>query len=165
MTLEEINFIAEIIASAAVIASLLYIGWEVRLNTVATRTGAAQAYVGANDEIVGLINESGNLADILHRGANGMSALQGGDLIQFMAFHDQVFVSFQSFYIQWQNGALDQRLWQTYKLAFVDLLAQQGQREWWVIRRHWFFDEFRDYVDQAVASIEGKLMHPGTVAG
>ncbi len=165
MSLEEFNYIAEIIASVAVIGSLLYIAWEIRLNTVATQTSAAQAYVAADNETVGLINSAGNLADILHRGADGMSALQGGDLIQFMAFHDQLFVSFQSFYLQWKKGALDERLWITYQQAIVELLAQQGQREWWDQRRHWFYEEFRDYVDHSAATVEGKLMHPGAVAG
>ena len=165
MTLEEINFISQIVGSIAVIASLIYVGWGIRLNTVATQTSAAQAYVATDNETVGLINTSGNLADILHRGAGGMSALQGGDLIQFMAFLDQLFISFQSSYLQWTKGALDERLWHTFSQAIVDLLSQPGQQEWWDIRRHWFFDEFRDCVDQTVASVEGKLMHPGALAG
>lgn len=165
MTLEEINFISQIVGSIAVIASLIYIGWGIRLNTIATQSHAAQAYVAADNETVGLINTSDNLADILHRGAVDMSALQVGDLIQFMAFLDQLFISFQSSYLQWKKGALDERLWNTYKLAIVDLLAQPGQQEWWGLRRRWFFDEFRDYVDQTVASVEGKLMHPGALAG
>ena len=75
MTLEEINFISQIVGSIAVIASLIYIGWGIRLNTIATQSHAAQAYVAADNETVGLINTSDNLADILHRGAGDMSAL------------------------------------------------------------------------------------------
>ena len=160
MSLEEINFIAEIIASVAVIASLIYVGREVSQNTEATQASAAQAYVAADNEIVGLINGSDNLADILHRGAPGLAQLQGGDVIQFMAFHDQVFISFQSFYVQWKKGALDPRLWRTYEKAFMALLAQPGQKEWWKLRQDWFFPEFRDFVEQKAASGEVGVMHP-----
>lgn len=45
MTLEEMNFIAEIIASIAVIASLMYVGLQVRHNT---RQHRAEAFGGGD---------------------------------------------------------------------------------------------------------------------
>jgi len=165
MTLEEFNFITEIIASIAVIASLIYVGREVGQNTKATRASAAQAIVSAINEYVGIINTSDKLADILQQGANGLSALKGGDLIRFMAFHDQAFVAVQSQYLQWKDGTLDERLWLVQKQAALDLLSQAGQQEWWAARRNWFFPEFQDYLDSLAATEESKPMHPGAVAG
>ena len=159
MSLEEVNFIAEIVASVAVIASLIYVGRQVSQNTEAAEASAAQAYVAADNEIVGLINSSSNLAEILHRGAKGMSALSGGELIQFMAFNEQIFISFQSFYLQWRKGALDERLWSTYRQAAIEVLTQPGQQEFWAARRHWFFPEFRDYMENLAQSEESKPMH------
>ncbi len=78
MSLEEFNYIAEIIASIAVIASLLYVGLQVKQNTEATRATAAQSFAEVDNGFVGLINTSNNLADILHRGAMGLSELKGG---------------------------------------------------------------------------------------
>ena len=72
MSLEEFNYIAEIIASIAVIASLLYVGLQVKQSTVAAHSAAAQANVTALNECVGLINASDKLADILQQGADGL---------------------------------------------------------------------------------------------
>ena len=165
MSLEEFNYVAEIIASIAVIASLIYVGREVGQNTKATHAAAAQANVNAINEYVGLINASDRLADILQQGANGLSALKGGDLIRFMAFHDQAFIAFQSYYLQWKDGALDEGLWLTHRQAALDLLAQPGQQEWWAARRHWFFSAFRIYLDNLVETETAKPMHPGAVSG
>jgi hypothetical protein len=121
--------------------------------------------VAANNEIVGLINESPNLADVLHQGANGLSELKGGNLIRFMAFHDLVFMSYQSFHLQWKRGTLDETLWETYKHAIIDLLQQKGQQGWWALRYHWFSPEFQDYVEQAMTTGLAKPMHPGSVEG
>ncbi len=165
MTLEEFNFIAEIIASIAVIASLIYVGREVGQNTEATHSAAAQAMVSANTELVGIINDSDTLADILYQGGRGMSALKNGDLIRFMAFHDQVFLSFQSQFLQWKEGTLDERLWLTQKQAALDLMSQAGQQDWWAARRHWFFPEFQDYLENLAAKAMSKPMHPGAAAG
>ena len=163
LTLESIYFIGQTIAAIAIVVSLIYVGIQVRQNTSATKTASAQAYVTANNEIVGLINSSPKLADVLHQGANGLSVIKDGDLIRFMAFHDLVFISFQSFHLQWKKGTLDEALWVTYKQAFIALLQQKGQQDWWTERRHWFNSEFQDYVEQAVANGMVKPMHSGAV--
>ena len=163
LTLEQIYFIGQTISAIAVVLSLIYVGLQVKQNTTATQTASAQAYVTADNEIVGLINSSPKLADVLHQGANGLSALKGGDIIRFMAFHDLIFISFQSFHLQWKKGTLDEGLWGTYRQSFLDLLQQKGQQDWWALRRHWFTSEFQDYVEQAVAKEVGKPMHPGAV--
>ena len=164
MSLEQINYIAEIVASLAVIASLIYVGREIAQNTQATRAAAAQANVGAVNDYVGVITGSGSLADILNRGAKGLSQLKNGDLIRFMAFHDQSFITCQSYYLLWKDGALDERLWATHRQAALDLLAQPGQKEWWTARRHWYFPDFVEYIEQAASSSGVKRMHPGAFA-
>jgi len=165
MTLEAFNYIAEIIASIAVIASLLYVGLQVKQNTAATQATAAQSFAEADNGFVGLINTSNNLADILHRGAMGLSELKGGELIQFMAFHDTAFMAMHSAYCQWDKGTLDDRLWSSFKHAIVGMLVQPGQQEWWQHRRHWYDESFQKYIEAAAEAAPAKPMHPGAVAG
>ncbi len=165
MTLEEFNFIAEIIASIAVIASLIYVALQIKQNTAATHATAAQSFAEADNGFVGLINTSNNLADILHRGAMGLSELKGGELIQFMAFNDAAFMAMHSAYCQWDKGTLDDRLWSSFKHAILGMLAQPGQQEWWQLRRHWYDESFRKYIEAAAEAESVKPMHPGAVAG
>ncbi len=160
MTLEEFNYIAEIIASIAVIGSLIYVGLGVRQNTAATQAAGRHASVEAINEYVGLINLSPNLADILYRGATGLSNIKNGEIIQFGAFLDQCFINFETYYFQWKAGVLDARLWSIQKHSIVDLLIQPGQQQWWKTRRHWFDKEFQEYVNQVSDSEEAKPMHP-----
>lgn len=164
LTLEQIYFIGQTISAIAVVISLIYVALQIKQNTNATKAASAQAYVTADNEIVGLINSSPNLADVLYQGANGLSVLKGGDTIRFVAFHDLVFISFQSYYLQWKKGVLEEVLWGTYKQAFVGLLQQKGQQEWWALRHHWFSQEFQDYVEQSVMNEKvSKPMHPSAV--
>ena len=163
LTLEQVYFISQTIAAMAVVISLLYVGFQLKQNTIATQTASTQAFVAADSDVVGLINSSPNLADVLHQGANGLSELKGGDLIRFMAFHDINFITLQSFYLQWQAGTLDEALLATWKQAMIDLFHQKGQREWWEQRRHWFNQDFQNYVEEAMAAGLSKPMHPGAV--
>ncbi len=163
MGLEQLSFIGDIGAAIAVIASLIYVGRQVKENTIATRATAAQALAGTMNGYVGLINTSTNLADILHRGATGMNKLQGGEAIQFGAFLDQMFINCEAVYYQWRDGVLDERLWDTYRHVIVDMMSQQGSREWWPNRRHWFGTEFADLVDELCSEVPAKPMHFASV--
>ena len=163
LTLEQIYFVGQTISAIAVVLSLIYVGFQIKQNTTATQTASAQAHVNAHTEFVGLINSSSTLADVLHQGANGISALKEGDIIRYMSFHDLAFVSFQSSHLQWITGSLNDALWGTYKQAFIDTLQQKGPQEWWALRRHRYDQEFQDYVDEAVTKEVGKPMHPGAM--
>ncbi len=160
MPLDQLANIAEISAAGLLIVSLIYVGLQVRQSTKAAYASTSQAHAEVANGYIGLINASNNLADILHQGAKGLSFLKEGNLIRFMAFHDQIFVAYQTFYFQYLKGALDERIWGTYKQAMLDLLAQAGQQEWWKLRRHWFSEEFRNYIDRIATEEQGKPMHP-----
>jgi len=163
MPLDQLANIAEISAAALFIVSLIYVGLQVRQNTGATQAAAGQAYADAAITVVGLINSSSTLADILHRGANGMSNLKDGEIIQFGAFLNQSFIIYETFYFQWKAGVLDSRLWSIYSHAIASLMVQTGQQQWWETRHHWYDQEFQEYVNQIIDAGEVTPMHPFSV--
>ena len=163
MELEQLSFISEIVAAIAVIASLIYVGRQVKENTTATKSTAAQAMADTMNGYVGLINSSSNLSDILHKGATGLDNLQGGEVIQFGAFHDQMFICSESLYYQWNDGVLDDHLWNVYRHAMVDILMQKGSQDWWENRRHWFGTQFAAAVDELCSEVSAKPMHFASV--
>jgi len=159
MTLEHYYYMAELVSAIALVISLVYVGAQVKQSTEATKAQTAQSYVDTMNGYVGLINSSGNLANVLDRGVNGLDGLQGGEVIQFCAFHDQCFITFEAFYFEWKHGFLEMQFWDTYRNVIVSLLMQPGQQEYWQMRRHWFDDEFQKYVENLVATERGVPMH------
>jgi hypothetical protein len=159
MTIQDWGAIGEMIGGFAIIISLIYVGFQIRQNTKANQISAAHSYLDTQNGYVGLINLSGRLADILHRGVDDMSELQGGDAIQFSAFHDQSFSSFQTFYIDWREGVLDDRLWDYYKHTIADLMFHHGIQTWWSNRKDWYDSEFQAYIEETASSGIGKPMH------
>ncbi len=163
MPLDQLANIAEISAAVLLIVSLIYVGLQVRQNTAATQAAGRQGSVDSVNDLIGLVNSSSNLADILPRGANGLSNLKNGEVIQFGAWLDQSFINFEAFYFQWKAGVLDTRLWSIYRHAIAGFMVQTGQQQWWEIRHHWFDQEFQEYVNQAKDAPEAKPMHPSSV--
>ncbi len=165
MPLDQLANIAEISAAALLIVSLIYVGLQVRQSTKAAYATTTQAHAEIAMGYVGLVNLSSNLADILVQGARGLSSLKEGDLLRFIGFHDQVFTAFQSFYLQYLNGVLDERLWNTYDQVMRDMFAEVGPQDWWKLRQHWFCEEFRNYIEDVTGKEQRQPMYPDSVAG
>ena len=163
MPLDQLANIAEISAAALLIVSLIYVSIQIKQNTAATQAATRTAFVDTGNAFVGLINSSSNLADILHRGANGLSNLKDGEVIQFTAFFEQVFITMETYYFHWQAGMLDARLWSIYSHTIADLFVQRGSQQWWELKRHWFDDEFQEYVSEVIDAEKAKPMHPFAV--
>ena len=159
MTLEQYYYIAELAAAVALIISLIYVGIQVKQSTKATQAATVQSYVDTMNGYVGLINSSRSLAKVLHGGANGLDNLQDEEVIQFCAFHDQCFITFEAFYFEWKHGLLVRQLWDTYRHVIVSLLMQPGQQEYWQNRKHWYADEFQRYVEELLEHEGGVPMH------
>ena len=164
LTLEHIYFIGQTVAAISIVVSLIYVGLQVRQNTIATESASAQAYVADINDLVGLINSAPKLADVMHQGMSGLSSLKDGDLIRFMAFTDTNFMTYQSLHLQWQKGTLDETLLDTYKHTIIALLKHKGQQEWWELRRHWFNHSFQNYIEKArVEGAAEPMMHQGSI--
>lgn len=75
LTLEHIYFIGQTVAAISIVVSLIYVGLQVKQNTIATESASAQAYVADINDLVGLINSAPKLADVMHQGMSGLSSL------------------------------------------------------------------------------------------
>lgn len=159
MSLQQYYYIGELIAAGALVISLVYVGLQVKLSTKATKANTAQAYVDTMNGYVGLINSSPNLANILHRGATGLQNLKDDEVIQFCAFLDQCFITFEAFYFEWKEDLLMGELWDTYRHAIVALLQQSGQQEYWGHRRHWYHPDFQKYIENLLEHETDAPMH------
>ena len=159
MTIQDWGALGEMIGGIAIIISLIYVALQIRQNTKATQMSSAHSFLDTQNAYVGLINQSSTLADILDRGAGGLSNLQGSEVIQFSAFHDQAFSSFQTFFTEWKDGMLDDRLWGSHKHAMADLMFHPGVQKWWSNRKHWYDSTFQAYVDEMASAGIGKPMH------
>ena len=49
LTLEQIYFIGQTVSAIAVVFSLIYVGLQIKQNTIATQTTSSQAYVTADN--------------------------------------------------------------------------------------------------------------------
>ncbi|NCF20023.1 MAG: hypothetical protein GWP63_17450 [Haliea sp.] len=147
ISLTDLGNLGEFVGAIAVVASLIYVGIQLRQNTAAIKITTAQAFT--------------DTWNVFFRGLRGTSHLKEGELVQFYAFLSQAFTTYQSFFIQRQKGVVDEGSWTSYVQAIIDLMSSKGVREYWEFRHHWYTEEFQDYVNSASTKQSTHTMYPG----
>ncbi len=131
MVLQDIYFIAEIIAAFAVVASLIFVGFQLRQNTAATRYDAAQRNAASYQSIT--MTVAGN-DDLLNAWRSGNIAEQGWDLQQSrLVFMLNAFLKVnEENYLQWVEGNLSDELWEAHRTSMISgIVSQPAYAQFW----------------------------------
>ncbi len=155
MTLEEFNYIAEIIASIAVIATLLYVGMQIKQNTRSTRLETIRDISSGFNSFYDTMASNRELTDIWHRGAFNYQGLDETEKLRFTFAVVRVFRLEQEQFLQWREGALDDDHWQSLSAQYTDAVQLPGWQEVWSRRKHHYTKGFQDYVGKLIAEGEG----------
>ncbi|QBA63970.1 hypothetical protein [Muriicola soli] len=147
-SLKKIAIITEIIGGIAIIVSLIFVGFQFRENTIATKSATANS---ANGMTVDWYTATGNSAqssqlmwDYLK---DPKSIKSTGEIYQATILIHGLILSFQNSYYLTNQGTLDQNVQESLTAAIRAVKEQPGWQEYWQNRKSLFFVEFRDYVD------------------
>ena len=151
--LKKIALLAEIIGGVAIIVSLIFVGFQFRENTVATKSATANA---ANAITIAWYSETGNstqssqlLWDYIKDPKNIKSK---AEKYQVTILLHGLFLAFQNSYYLSAEGTLDQNVHKSLTAAISAVKNQPGFIEYWELRKSLFFEEFREYVTSIFTS-------------
>jgi hypothetical protein len=161
MTLQDWGALGELVGGAGIIVSLVYVGLQIRQGTKASRSATNQAFSAQYAELILQITRE-DFRDVFWRGIGGLENLQGSEKAAFMGWHAATLRTFESFYFQLIDGSFDSRLFDAWIAQWMDLIANQGPREYWELRKHQFSTEFAEYMEQQIANATPKSMYPGS---
>lgn len=146
LSITEIAEVAEVIAAIGVIISLIYLGYEVRQNTVAVRTTAYQAIHDAEDQFWSdLVSEPG-VADLWQRGLQlGRENLTSEERARFNVTARRLIYLYQNVHYQNRQGVVDTELWDAWVASLDEFLTYQGFNE--------VLDEVRPHLSEPFNSL------------
>ena len=147
MTLEQASLIAQIVSAVAVIASLIFVGIQLRRATSAIRATSSQAHSGLYTDLVQSIIDNADFARLWSIGLTDPKALGEEDWVRFVAYASALFRLYESSRVQWLNGRLDEEHWHTIERQAADFGHLPGLQLAWNLRGHWFSPEFRAWFD------------------
>lgn len=156
MTLSDLAAIGGFLGGAAVVASLVFVGLQLRQNTQAMRAAASQAHAANLQQIVSDIVTDDDTARLFRVGLSGPERLTDDERVRFIALISSFFRFFEAARLQWRHGQLDPQHWHYVEYQMRDLVRQPGVQMYWRMRKHWHSHEFCDWVEALPAE---KLDH------
>ena len=153
-----------IFANIGVIAGIVFLGFEIRQNTMAVKS---EASIGVQSQIQSIYNMLlvDPMMDIYMRGMENPADLDPLEAAKLNAFLSTNLAAFQNIYTQVQEGSYDESLARGYWQLLRNLLEMPGMKEYWATRSYVMSDEFRLFVETDVmrlAPMEGTTILSGT---
>ena len=119
-----------IVANLGVLAGLILVAVQIRQSSTMLQGTSYQTWLGANVELnnaLTQLNQGGRFAD----GNTGSRNLDEDSFMPFAMWNYSVFQMFQATNYMYEQGALDQSLWQAEMERAAGFLTLPGVRELW----------------------------------
>jgi hypothetical protein len=142
---------AEILAAVGVIVSLLYLGRQIRNQTLETRLTFASELVNQLNLVYSDLSTDAQLSELWVKGLQDFSALSPPQRARFSAFAGRLLRIVESVFHQYRWGRIDDTVWCGIDTSVKDLYLYPGMKDWWGTRAHWFSEEFNSHIKAYVA--------------
>jgi hypothetical protein len=141
----------EFLGGIAVIASLIYLAGQIRMNTKTVRASNFGDLLTANAEFASITTDP-EVASLYLRGLNDFVGLNTVDQMRFGGLVSHMFNSVYRAWHHHEQGLLDDIMWENQPHSMVTHLGLPGVRQWWEANQHWWPAEFREFVREATAA-------------
>ena len=147
MSLETINSIAQIVAAIGVVASLFYLGAQIRQNTKSQRSVVVDSLTSS---LIALLEPQAADPKLTRSLAAAVEDWDGAgeeDRLRAVATLLALFKLFENAWFQKRQGTLEREQWEGWDLYIRVYFHRPGAQVWWADRRGMFAVGFRNYVE------------------
>jgi len=150
MTLSDLGNISEFVGAIGVVASLIYVGLEVRRNTKALRAQAQETVVSGYMQSINMISEHADvMAKCFRSSYEEFRAYPEGEKTIFFGVVFGFFKHFEQIHAQYRRGLIDDQEWDSWSEHIRMQFHQPGPQWWWTMRRTSFVESFREYLENS----------------
>ncbi|MFO7587463.1 MAG: hypothetical protein R6X22_05260 [Gemmatimonadota bacterium] len=139
--------VGELVATLAVVLSVIFVGIEIRQNSEAQIRAATQAAVSDYIGSLERITDNGDVACLYVKGVQDYHALSGSERLRFSAFYMSFYYQLQQMHRLAEEGSIDAETWSGFEGLLRETTRYPGVRQWFEVRRSWFGPAFQAYID------------------
>jgi hypothetical protein len=151
MNWEAIGAVGEVLGAIGVIASLFYLGIQIRRNSASVEASTSQAVSDATQARLLVAAQSPELADALAGILRGDTDLSDSQLNQLGFFSRATFRGIQNSFFQHRSGMISDEAWQGYESLLRIHLRAGVVHDWWLVEGITYDKAFRDHVERIAA--------------
>jgi hypothetical protein len=148
ITLEQMYYMGELIGVIAVIASLIYVGKQLRQNTETMRVNAAHTYVEWFNEMLSRVMNNREVAELWIKGDSDFDSLDYVDKQRLLQHEIGAINMWEYLFSLHQQNLLPEARWQLLKWSFKNFGGRQSLHEAWKFSRGGFDKSFQDFMGQ-----------------
>jgi hypothetical protein len=151
MTLEQIFWASQSVAAVGVMASLIFVGLEVRNNAKAVRSATTQA---VHENFAGMyLSLQGNPSALATcaKAVVDLDALTPAEKTQFVATFMAIMSFTQNAFDHWRVGHLRTDLWAGWESLMMNIVLTPGGAALWRERGYLFSKDFQHEVELAMS--------------
>ena len=142
--------LAEIVASVAVILSLLLVAYSIKRNTDEMETANSNFLYQLDAQIAGDLSRDVRLATMFLK-MEQKEALTDVEKIQYVALQERYLGLLEIAWTQYKSGSLAFIDWRDWDKYLSDFVTDGLPKEWWIEIRSRYKPEFADHVDSKYA--------------
>ena len=147
MTLEQLSVLAQVIGAGAVLASLIFVGLQIRQNTQSQHVVAVESLAAAIAAINVPAMQSPALGTALAKALNDWSSTSHDERVIAHYFLFSFFKLHEQAWYQYKSHVLDHTQWIGWENLIRVYYHSRGiQQAWWPSRRNAFSPEFQAYL-------------------
>ncbi len=149
--LDKTHKVGELVAAAAVVASLIFVGIEVQQNNKIQKQQATRSLARDwNDAMAAYLDP--DLACLFVRLMNENENLTLREATQIEVLFWRLYKVHEEMHYQYQEGMIDESVWGGFTYTISREASFQGFRDWWAGYRKTFSARFRNYMDELIAA-------------
>jgi len=145
---DAISAVAEILASLGVMISLIYLGLQIRNQTIEARLESGRELASQLSDIYADLSTDMQLSALWVKGLRDFASLDVSERVRFSAYMGRVFRFLEAVFHQHSWGKLDDTVWRGLDASLKDVCLYPGTRDWWRTRKHWFSQEYASHVER-----------------
>jgi len=147
---EAIAAVSEVIGAIAVVASLIFVGYQLRQNTRAMRLSSTNEVLSQFESIISDIAHDEQVATLLFKGVPDPDAIEGVDRYRFTLLCQGAYFYMAKAHYQYRSGTLELEMWEAIHRQMANFMNAPGMAWYW--KKHgWNFPrEFKAYVEKEI---------------
>ena len=147
MNWEVLTAISGVIASAAVVISVVYLAKQIQTNTIATHSQTHFATTTALAETAANIASNNDLSEVWRKGLSAPGELDNDEFFRFALLGTSVFRNFETLYFQHLTGLVSEEFWEGHRENILWFFHRPGIQMWWKEKRLGFGKDFREFLE------------------
>jgi hypothetical protein len=152
MSLEQISYLSQIVGGIAVIASLIFVGLQLRQGARATHLSAYQAAQERLDNVRQVLASDADLAGIFSQGVADPMRLDDQQLFRFRALMFVLANAMQTLHVMFVQSDIDAAEWNRVQPTALRIFGTPGGRAWLTLFRHEIDGTFAKTLDDLLKS-------------